>query len=77
MKKKICTVDVGINGILQCSLVKIAFVLLLIISFLIRLHLAPVCVLSADYNDYINIWLKQGYSIRNIIFNVKFKHRRS
>ena len=59
MKKKICTVDVGINGILQCSLVKIAFVLLLIISFLIRLHLAPVCVLSADYIDYIVPWVNQ------------------
>ena len=37
----------------------IVMCILLIISFLIRFHLAPICVLSADYNNFIVPWVEK------------------
>ena len=56
MEKKINTF---FYDIIDKYLFEISIILLLIISVLIRIHLAPVCVLSADYNDYIVPWVKQ------------------
>ena len=56
MEKKI---NIFVHNIIDKYLFELAVILLLIISLLIRVHLAPVCVLSADYNDYIVPWVKQ------------------
>ena len=52
-------IDDIMHRIIDKHMDMIGIALLLLISVLIRLHLAPVCVLSADYNDYIVPWVEK------------------
>ena len=56
-EKKKFFMDYIMHRIIDKHIDMIGIALLLILAVLIRLHFAPVCVLSADYNDYIVPWV--------------------
>lgn len=70
MRKIIDSLDEWIHTIIDKYIFQIGVVILLLISILIRWHLAPITMLSADYNDFLVPWtetyrqlgLKEGLS---------------
>lgn len=64
MRNMINNIDACVHNIIDKYLFEIGVVILLAISFLIRWHLAPITMLSADYNDFLvpwtNVYVEEG-----------------